>query len=171
MLLSMEILSEILLGHSGAPLQKALVDSGLGEDLTPVSGLDTYTMELVFSVGLRGFDPVKRDELEALVMDVFRKLVNDGIPRDIVTGALRRVEFRNREIKGGAPFGLRLMGKAVRVNRMKGRLQTGKRVVCEEVQNGGFWPFPICIFLMNFLIISHHTETCYFDDLNHLRLL
>ena len=114
MLLSMEILAEILLGHSGAPLQKALVDSGLGEDLSPVSGLDTYTMELVFTVGLRGAEPSVRDDFEALVLDVFKRLVDDGIPEDIVTGAMRRVEFRNREIKGGAPFGLRLMGKASR---------------------------------------------------------
>lgn len=114
MVLSLEILTEILLGHSGSPLQKAIVESGLGEDISPVSGLDTHTMELVFSVGLRGTDPERKEDFEKLVESVLRKLVAEGIPGDIVTGALNRVEFRNREIKGGAPFGLRLLGKTVR---------------------------------------------------------
>ena len=36
--LSMEVLAEILLGNSGSPLEKAMVDSGLGDDVSPVSG-------------------------------------------------------------------------------------------------------------------------------------
>ena len=112
--LSLEILTEILLGHSGSPLQKAIVESGIGEDLSPVSGLDTHTIELVFSVGVRGTTPEKREAFEKLVQKTLTDLVSDGIPADLVTGALRRVEFRNREIKGGGPFGLRLLGKAIR---------------------------------------------------------
>jgi len=88
MVLSLEVLTEILLGHSGSPLQKAIVDSGLGEDLSPVSGLDTHTMELVFTVGLRGTDPDRRDAFEALVIGVLGRLVADGIPADVVEGAL-----------------------------------------------------------------------------------
>jgi Zn-dependent M16 (insulinase) family peptidase len=37
--LSMSILTEMLMGNAGAPLHKALLESGLGEDLSPVSGL------------------------------------------------------------------------------------------------------------------------------------
>jgi Zn-dependent M16 (insulinase) family peptidase len=113
-LLSLEVLSEILLANSGSPLYKAIVDSGLGEDLSPVSGLETDVRELIFTVGIRGTNPDKKDDFEKLINNKFTELVQQGILPDIVKGALKRVEFRNREIKGGSSFGLRLMGKSLR---------------------------------------------------------
>ncbi len=113
-LLSTEILAEILLGSAGAPMQTAILDSGLGEDISPVSGLEADLLEMVFSLGVRGTSPDKVKPFEDLVFGELRKLATEGIPEDAVEGALKRVEFRNREIRGGAPFGLRLMGKALR---------------------------------------------------------
>ena len=112
--LSMEVLSEILLGNAGAPLHKAIVESHLGEDLSPQSGLDTDVKEMVFTIGVRGSDPDKREAFEDLVFGELERLVREGIPADTLQGALKRVEFRNREIPGGVPFGLRLMGKTLR---------------------------------------------------------
>lgn len=113
-LLSLEVLSDILLSNSGSPLYKAIVDSGLGADISPVSGLETDVRELIFSVGLRGTDADKKKDFEKLLEDELTKIVQEGLVFDIVKGALKRVEFRNREIKGGAPFGLKLMGKSLR---------------------------------------------------------
>lgn len=113
-LLSLEVLSDILLANTGSPLYKAVVDSGLGADLSPVSGLETDVRELIFSVGIRGTDPDKKEAFEKLLEDELTKLTQKGLLPDITRGALKRVEFRNREIKGGAPFGLRLMGKSLR---------------------------------------------------------
>ncbi len=112
--LAASILSEILLGHSGSPLQKAIVESELGEDLSAPTGLETELLELVFSVGMRGTDVEHREAIEELILGELRRLRDEGIPRDIITGALRKVEFRNREIRGGGPFGLRLMRRALR---------------------------------------------------------
>ena len=114
MVLSMEVLAEILLGNPGAPLHRSIVESGLGEDLSPVSGLDTDTLELVFSFGIRGTHEDKAQEFEKLVLGELEALATKGISDEVVSGALKRVEFRNREIKGGSPFGLRLMGKLFR---------------------------------------------------------
>ena len=52
--LAMEVLSELLVGHDGAPLAKALRDSGLGEDLSPQCGVDSSFRQIIFSAGLRG---------------------------------------------------------------------------------------------------------------------
>ncbi|MCK5736031.1 MAG: insulinase family protein, partial [Spirochaetaceae bacterium] len=112
--LSAQVLSFILLGHGGTPLQKAIVDSGLGEDLSPVSGLETDLRQMVFSAALRGTNPEKRDDFENLIDGVLENLVNDGLDSDLVEGALRSVEFRAREIRGGSPFGMRLMNRALR---------------------------------------------------------
>ncbi|MFW5695278.1 MAG: insulinase family protein [Alkalispirochaeta sp.] len=107
------VLSEILLGHSGSPLSRALLESGLGQDLSPVLGLETDLAEAIFSVGLRGTDVHQEEAIQELILATLRTLVNDGIPADAVEGALRRVEFSNREIKGG-PNGMRVMRRALR---------------------------------------------------------
>ena len=111
--IGLELLAEILLGTSAAPLRKCLIDSGLGEDLAASTGMETELLEIVFSVGLRGTTADKREDIQALILNELNRLVREGIDPDIVEGALRKVEFRNREIKGG-PNGLRLMGRALR---------------------------------------------------------
>lgn len=112
--LAMEVLSEILLGTPASPLQRALVDSGLGEDLSAPTGLETELARLTLSAGLRGTAPGREGAIEELVDRTLRACAADGLDPDLVEGALRRFEFRGREIKGGGPFGLRLMRRAFR---------------------------------------------------------
>ena len=107
------VLSEILLGHSGSPLARALLECGLGQDLSPVLGLETDLHEAVFSAGLRGSDPEHTGAIEDRVIRTLWRLSEEGLNPDSVEGALRRVEFSNREIKGG-PSGMRLMRRALR---------------------------------------------------------
>ncbi|HUX21324.1 MAG TPA: insulinase family protein, partial [Spirochaetia bacterium] len=78
--LSMEILTEMLLGNAGAPLQKAVVESRIGEDLSPQSGLETDVKELVFTVGVRGTSPERRQDFERLLEEQIGQLVANGIP-------------------------------------------------------------------------------------------
>jgi presequence protease len=107
------VLAEILLGHSGSPLSLALLESELGQDLSPVLGLETDLAEAVFSVGLRGTEVEREGAIEELILETLRTLARDGIDPETVEGALRRVEFSNREIKGG-PNGMRAMRRALR---------------------------------------------------------
>lgn len=111
--LSLELLSEILLGTSGAPLQKVLVESGLGEDLSSPTGIETELKELTFSAGLRGTDPDKKEQIEEVILNELRTLCEAGFDPEHVEGILRKVEFSNREIKG-SPFGMRLMRRCLR---------------------------------------------------------
>jgi Zn-dependent M16 (insulinase) family peptidase len=113
-ILSLEVLTEILLGNAGSPLQKALVDSGLGEDLSPATGIETGIREITFSVGLRGTSPARRENIENLIFKTLEDLSLRGIDPEQIEGALRRVEFRSREIKAGSAFGMRLMSRALR---------------------------------------------------------
>lgn len=113
-LLAAELLSHILLASSASPLRKRLIESGLGDDLAAPSGLESEVYQMVFSVGLRGTQAEHGQEIEKLIDDELRRLAAEGIDPDIIEGALRKVEFRNREIKGGMPNGLRLMRKSLR---------------------------------------------------------
>jgi presequence protease len=114
-ILTHEVLSEVLIGSAGSPLRKSIVDSGLGQDLSPVSGLETDLKELVFAVGLRGTEPDRAEQLSGLVLKTLETLAAKGLDPRLVESMINRVEFRHREIRGnGSPYALRLMGRALR---------------------------------------------------------
>ncbi len=113
-LIAHELLSYILLATSAGPLRKRLIESGLGEDLSAPTGLETDLKEMIFGAGLRGTSASKKADVEKLVLDTLARVARDGIDADVVEAAFRKVEFSNREIRGGAPNGLRLMSKALR---------------------------------------------------------
>lgn len=114
-ILAHEILSEVLIGSAGSPLRKSLVDSGIGQDLSPVSGLETDLKELVFAVGLRGTEPDRAEQASGIVLRTLETLASKGLDRQLVESMVNRVEFRHREIRGnGSPYALRLMGRALR---------------------------------------------------------
>jgi Zn-dependent M16 (insulinase) family peptidase len=107
-------LTEILLGHDGSPLLRTLVESGLGEDITPVSGLESELGETLFVAGLRGVDGAG-EQVEALILNELRRLVTEGIPREEIEAALLFMEFSQREIKRShGPFSLVWMRRALR---------------------------------------------------------
>ncbi len=114
LLLSFEVLSEILIGNDASPLYKAIIESKLGEDLSPVSGFESDLKETVFSVGIRGCNPEDQAEIKALILKELEKLREQKIHDDIIRGTINRVEFRNKEIKGGIPYGLRALEKMLR---------------------------------------------------------
>jgi len=101
-----------LVGTAGAPLRKALIDSGLGEDLSPATGLEKDLKQVPFMVGLRGTDPDKADQIERLIFDTIKKITRDGFDSQLIQGALHQVEFHGKEISRSVmPYGITLMGR------------------------------------------------------------
>jgi len=114
-LISFEVLSEILVGNEGAALHRALLESKLGDDLSPATGLETELSELVFTVGLRGIEPRAAESVQELVLATLAELVEGGVGKQMVQAAMHRVEFHNSEIqRGGRPYSLRLMRRGLR---------------------------------------------------------
>jgi len=108
--LGLSILSYILIGTPASPLRKALIDSGLGEDLAGV-GLENDLRQMYFSTGMKGIriDGNDFDKVEELILETLRRLVQEGIDPETVTAALNTTEFRLRENNTGAfPRGLLL---------------------------------------------------------------
>jgi len=106
---ALQVLEYALLGTPGSPLRKALIDSGLGEDLTG-SGLETDLAQIFFSVGLKGVQPGDEDAVEALILQHLGELARGGIDRGMVAAALHTAEFLLRENNTGSyPRGLGLM--------------------------------------------------------------
>ena len=109
-LLETYLMSNILLDNSASPLRKVLESTRLGKSPSPLTGLEADQKELVFAAGLEGVDSNKSKEVETLVMDCLKKLVKDGVPKDLIDSSLHQLEIRQREITGsGMPFGLQIM--------------------------------------------------------------
>jgi len=106
---ALRILEYILLGMPASPLRKALIDSGLGEDLTG-GGLETELRQMCFSTGLKGIKPGDAQKVEDLILQTLGTLSRSGIDPHTVEAALNTIEFRLRENNTGSfPRGLSLM--------------------------------------------------------------
>lgn len=102
------ILSSVLLGMPGAPLRKALIESGLGEDI--VGGLEDELRQMFFSVGMKGVALDSLERVEALIMETLADLSRNGIDADAVEASVNTLEFALRENNTGSyPRGLVLM--------------------------------------------------------------
>jgi presequence protease len=107
------IVSGLLVGNSASPLRKALIDSGLGEDLSPVTGIEPDLRQIAFAVGLRGTDAEAASAIESLIMGTLKKLAEEGFDRELIEGTLHQVEFHGKEIvRKTMPYGITLMSRA-----------------------------------------------------------
>jgi Zn-dependent M16 (insulinase) family peptidase len=103
------IVSHYLLGTESSPLKRALVDSGLGEDLDDLCGFGVEAAQSMWSAGLRKSRPERAQAIEEIILATLRKQVEQGLDAELLEGALRQVEFHLREISGGSfPYHLRL---------------------------------------------------------------
>lgn len=108
----LKIIARALIGSAAGPLRKALIDSGLGEDLSPVTGIDSDLRQVAFAIGLRGTEADKADDIESLILTTVENLSRVGIDRDILEGSLHRIEFSGREIlRRSYPYGITLMSR------------------------------------------------------------
>ena len=107
--LAFRMLEHILLGMPASPLRRALIESGLGEDLAG-QGLETELRQLTFDAGLKGVAPDKAARVEALVLEALERLVDEGVPERMAEAAVNSVEFALRENNSGRfPVGLAVM--------------------------------------------------------------
>ena len=145
-------LSDVLLGNDGAPLIRALLECGLGEDICPNTGADSSMREMFLTVGLRGVPREKAHEVETVIFSTLQRLCQDGIPAEAIDSALMGAEISNREIKRvGGPYSLTLMRRSLRgwlhgcppyqclyiaepFERLKKRISADKNYVCTLIQ-------------------------------------
>ncbi|MEN6499186.1 MAG: insulinase family protein [Rectinema sp.] len=103
------ILFHILTGTPASPLRKALIESGLGEDLAGF-GFSEELRQTAFSIGLKGVDPATTAEVENLIFSTLEQLARDGIDADTIAASINTLEFALREKNTGRfPRGLAIM--------------------------------------------------------------
>jgi Zn-dependent M16 (insulinase) family peptidase len=109
------LLGEILLGHDGSPLMKAMIDSHLGEDVAPNCGLEGELRYLLFTAGMRGVKQKNAQKLEKVIIQTLENLCKTGISQQDIDSAVMSVDFSHREVRRShGPYSLVLMRRTLR---------------------------------------------------------
>ena len=108
--LQLFVLSQVMLGHEGAPLRRALIESKLGQDLT-WSGVSSVGLESEFMIGLKGSEPDRREAFEQKVDQMFRALADDTFAPELVETALQQASYHHLEI--GQQYPLSMMNRVM----------------------------------------------------------
>lgn len=112
-MLACKMLDHLLTGMNASPLRKALIESGLGEDLTGC-GLEQDMAQMYYSVGLKGVLPSDFPAVRALIVDTLTSVATHGFEPDLLDAALNSAEFDLRENNTGSyPRGLIVMLRAL----------------------------------------------------------
>ena len=101
-----EILSHILLGTSGSPLRKALLESNLGSEVIG-GGFDDNRIETLFAVGMKGAEKEDAQKIVDLIFNTLETLAEKGIDKNQVLASVNTIDFKLREANfGGFPKGI-----------------------------------------------------------------
>jgi len=112
--LALTVLSSLLLGNPAAPLYKALLDSGLGDNLAPGTGYQDDNRTTYFAAGLQGTEPEHLPAIEKLILETLTTVAEQGFTRERIEGVLHRLEFSNREVTGDSyPYSLILLMRLI----------------------------------------------------------
>jgi Zn-dependent M16 (insulinase) family peptidase len=108
--LSLTILEQVLMGNSGSPLRKALIDSGLGSTLSDGSGFDAENKDTMFACGLKDVDQASAEAIEKIIFETLTDLVKNGIDQKMVDSAIHQIEFHHKEVTNTPyPYGIKLL--------------------------------------------------------------
>ncbi|HKL60356.1 MAG TPA: insulinase family protein, partial [Sphaerochaeta sp.] len=113
-LITLSTLVDILLGNPGSPLYKALLDTKLGKDISPESGMSSDFREMPFTVGFKGINAEKAEEAEALILSSLKEIVDKGLDSEIIASSIKRSRFKQQEIPGGFPQGFRALIRSLK---------------------------------------------------------
>jgi len=95
-------LGDYLTDSNDSPLQKAILDAGLGEDV--VMSIDDGIAQPTVYLLVRNTSYDRREQLSRVITDTAAQLLENGLDRQSLEAAINRVEFTLRE--GQEPMGL-----------------------------------------------------------------
>ena len=145
--IAMKILEYVLINVSGAPLKKALIDAGIGKDIS--SSNENSIRQPMFSIIAMNANEEQRDDFYRVLMDTLKGLVKDGLNRKSLEAAINLFEFRERE----ANFGSYPKGLMYGLNMFDSWLYDDEKV------------FDLLDVDEIFVFLREHIDTGYFEQL------
>lgn len=91
----LRVLSEILFGNNESPLKKALLEAEIGGDID--GGSEGFGYPSAFVITAKYSDASKMEQFKEVVDTTLKGLVTDGIPKDLITAALNKINFSLKE--------------------------------------------------------------------------
>lgn len=93
--LAFDMLEYILLDAPGAPLKKALIEKGIGNDVFGM--FDNGSLQPVLSIIAKGTEESKKEEFKNVVYSTLKEITEKGIDKKAIEGAINKREFELRE--------------------------------------------------------------------------
>ncbi len=102
---AIQILEEILCGNNQAPLCKAVLSTGLAEDV--IMSINDEVMQSYVKLEARNIRTENAEKVEEVIRDELKRIVKEGIDREQLAAALANIQFRTMERDFGSyPQGL-----------------------------------------------------------------
>ena len=102
---ALDILDYALVSAPGAPVRKALLEAGIGKDIS--GGHDYGTRQMVCSIVAKNTNLCEKERFLAVIFETLRQQVRDGIDKQALRAGISSLEFRFREADYGQfPKGL-----------------------------------------------------------------
>lgn len=112
LMLATSIIQDALLGSNDAPLKKAVLASGLAED---IDAFTNRTVQQSIQIEAKGVKEENLSALEELITSKIREIAESGIDKNALSSALNAIEFKLREkdygsFPKGVAFALSVFG-------------------------------------------------------------
>lgn len=100
-----QVLEYVLLSMPGAPIKKALVDAGIGQDI--FSSYDNGILQPTFSIVAKNARKEQEAEFISIIEKTLEDIIKNGIGERVLRAAFNRLEFKYKEANFGRyPKGL-----------------------------------------------------------------
>lgn len=100
-----QVLEYVLLSMPGAPIKKALVDAGIGQDV--FSSYDNGILQPTFSIIAKNARKEQEAEFISIIEKTLEDIIKNGIGERVLRAAFNRLEFKYKEANFGRyPKGL-----------------------------------------------------------------
>ncbi|MDO5145976.1 MAG: insulinase family protein [Eubacteriales bacterium] len=152
-MLALQILEYVLFSMPGAPVQKALIDAGIGKEID--SFFDAGIQQPVFSITAKNVEKGKEAVFRETVEQALREQIQKGLNRKAILSAINNFEFKYRE----ANFGRYPKGLIYGLNFLNTWLYGDERAL--ELSDS----------LTPLMALKKKVETGYFEELVESRLL
>ena len=110
--LGMQVLEYVLMSSPGAVLKKALLESGIGQDV--FGELDNGVLQPYMSIIVKNAEAEQKEYFMNIIRETLTELVKEGISRKSLMAAINYYEFKYREgdfgrYPAGLMYGLQMM--------------------------------------------------------------
>ena len=107
-------LADVLCGNDSSPITYKIRESNLGDDFSPLSGLNGPSPDTYFSLGLSGVKKGNENKVFKLIEKCINDVYKNGVSKDDVDSAIMGIDFNLREVnRYFGPYSLVLMNKVL----------------------------------------------------------